>query len=154
MAVFAHELGHLAYGHSAIQLLIGGGNLFISGAILIIKIMCWVISGLCSVLAGIATRNFWIGVVSAIVTSISFVTVWLWTIFCSLFLMWSMRQNEFIADQYAYDLGFGNCLARVLDTELSTSPENGLLKVLFASHPHTDDRIARLQELGASYSRY
>ena len=154
MAVFAHELGHLAYGHSAIQLLIGGGNLFISGAILIIKIMCWVISGLCSVLAGIATRNFWIGVVSAIVTSISFVTVWLWTKFCSLFLMWSMRQNEFIADQYAYDLGFGNCLARVLDTELSTSPENGLLKVLFASHPHTDDRIARLQELGASYSRY
>lgn len=154
MAVFAHELGHLAYGHSAIQLLIGGGNLFISGAFLIIKIMCWVISGLCSVLAGIVTRNFWIGVVSAIVTSISFVTVWLWTKFCSLFLMWSMRQNEFIADQYAYDLGFGNCLARVLDTELSTSPENGLLKVLFASHPHTDDRIARLQELGASYSRY
>ena len=73
MAVFAHELGHLSlWDHSAIQLLIGGGNLFISGAILIIKIMCWVISGLCSVLAGIATRNFWIGVVSAIVTKYIF----------------------------------------------------------------------------------
>ena len=61
-----------------------------------------------------------------------------------------MRQNEFIADQYAYDLGFGNCLARVLDTELSTSPENGLLKSFYLLLiPHTDDRIARLQELGA-----
>lgn len=29
MAVFAHEVGHIAYQHSVIQLLIGGGNLFI-----------------------------------------------------------------------------------------------------------------------------
>lgn len=40
MAVFAHEVGHLAYQHSVIQLLIGGGNLFISGSLLIIKIVC------------------------------------------------------------------------------------------------------------------
>lgn len=31
MAVLAHELGHIAYQHSVIQLLIGGANLFISG---------------------------------------------------------------------------------------------------------------------------
>lgn len=154
MAVFAHEIGHLVYGHSTIQLLIGGGNLFISGCILIIKAMCWIITAICSLIAGIVTNNFWIGAISAVVTSISFGVVWLWTKFCSLFLMWSMRQNEFIADEYAFNLGFGNILAHLLDRELYSAPENGLLKALYASHPHSDDRIAHLQELGVTYSRY
>lgn len=40
MAMFAHKVRYLAYKHSAIQLLIGGGNLFISDFLLIIKIVC------------------------------------------------------------------------------------------------------------------
>ena len=63
-----------------------------------------------------------------------------------------MRQNEFVADEYAYKIGFGNGLARVLD--LCPAPKRGLLKALYATHPHSDDRVARLQNLGASYSRY
>lgn len=27
-------------------------------------------------------------------------------------------------------------------------------EALYATHPHSDDRIARLQEIGAEYSRY
>ena len=46
MAVFAHEVGHIAYQHSAIQLLIGGGNLFISGFLLLVKVICWIITGI------------------------------------------------------------------------------------------------------------
>ena len=41
MAVLAHELGHPAYKHSSIQLLIGGGNIFISGCLLFIKLICY-----------------------------------------------------------------------------------------------------------------
>lgn len=26
---------------------------------------------------------------------------------CMLFLMWSMRQNEYLADKFAYRIGFG-----------------------------------------------
>ena len=68
--------------------------------------------------------------------------------------MWSMRKNEFLADRYAFDLGFGDALARVLDGALRSPPENSLLKALYSSHPHTDDRIAQLQNLGVTYSRY
>ena len=32
-----------------------------------------------------------------------------------LFLMWSMRQNEYLADEFAYKIGFGLELATVLD---------------------------------------
>jgi len=153
MAVFAHEVGHLAYQHSAIQLLIGGGNLFISGFLLIIKVVCWMIMGIFA-LVGISTRSFWGGFFMTLFGSLSTVLIWLWTKFCMLFLMWSMRQNEFVADEYAYKLGYGAILASVLDRHMCSAPSNGLLKALYATHPHSDDRVARLQDLGANYSRY
>lgn len=71
-----------------------------------------------------------------------------------LFLMWSMRQNEYVADEYAFSLGYGEMLAYVLDRHMCSQPENGLLKALYSTHPHSDDRVARLQNLGANYSRY
>lgn len=154
MAIFAHEVGHLAYGHSTIQLLIGGGNLFISGCLMIMKIMCWIVTSFCGLIAGVITRSFWMGVLTTLVTSLSAGMVWLWTKFCMLFLVWSMRQNEYVADEYAYNIGFGKELAAVLDNSLCSSPESGLLKALYATHPCSDDRIANLQKLGVEYSRY
>lgn len=153
MAVFAHELGHLAYRHSSIQLLIGGGNIFISGFLLLIRIACWMITGLFTLFA-IGTRKYGTGILIVIIGGLSTGLMWLWTRFCMLFLMWSMRQNEYVADQYAFDLGYGSTLASVLDRHMCSAPENGLLKALYATHPCSDDRIAYLQELGSDYSRY
>ena len=136
-----------------IQLLIGGGNLFISGFLLIVKFACWIITGIFT-LAGIGTRKFSSGILLTAIGGISSALIWLWTKFCMLFLVWSMRQNEFVADEYANSLGYGVVLARVLDTHMCSAPENGLLKALYSTHPSSDDRIAHLQELGANYSRY
>lgn len=154
MAVFAHEVGHIAYGHSALQLLIGGANVFIAGCLLLIKFVCWMVSGICGIIAGTMSRSVFVGLLATLAASVSTGMIWLWTKISMLFLMWSMRQNEYVADEYAYSLGFGNSLALVLDSALCTKPQNGLLKALYSSHPHTDDRIARLQDLGSSYSRY
>ncbi len=153
MAVFAHELGHLAYHHSSIQLLIGGGNLFISGCLLLIKLICWMITAIFTLFA-IGTRRIGRGLLITAIGSLSSISIWLWTRFCMLFLMWSMRQNEYVADEFAYKLGYGNILASVLDRQMCLAPKNGLLKALYSTHPHSDDRIARLQNLGATYSRY
>lgn len=154
MAVFAHEVGHLAYGHSAIQLLIGGGNVFISGCLLILKAICWIITAFCGLITGIATRSFLAGTFATLAASVAAGLIWLWTKFCMLFLMWSMRQNEYVADAYAFQLGYGTILASILDRHMCSAPNNGLLKALYSTHPHSDDRIAKLQELGANYSRY
>ena len=35
LGILAHEIGHLSYRHTVIQLLIGGGNIFISGCLLL-----------------------------------------------------------------------------------------------------------------------
>lgn len=154
MAIFAHELGHIAYHHSTIQLLIGGGNLFISGCLLILKIICWMITAICGLITGIVTRSFLAGALATLAASISAGMIWLWTKFCLLFLMWSMRQNEYVADEYAYLLGYGDVLSYVLDRHMCSKPENGLLRALYSTHPNSDDRIAHLQRLGATYSRY
>lgn len=150
MAVFAHEVGHLAYKHSTIQLLIGGGNLFISGFLLIIKILCWIVTGIFT-LVGISTRSFWGSFFMTLFGGLFVVLIWLWTKFCMLFLMWSMRQNEFVADEYACKLGYGVILANVLDRHICSIPNNGLLKALYSTHPNNDDRIARIQDFDTNY---
>lgn len=150
MAVFAHEVGHLAYQHSMIQLLIGGGNLFISGFLIVIKAVCWIITGIFA-FVGISTRSFLGGFLMTLFGSLSAVLIWFWTKFCMIFLMWSMRQNEFVADEYAYKLGYGTILSSVLDRHMCSAPGNGLLKALYSTHPHSDDRVAHLQELAADY---
>lgn len=53
-----------------------------------------------------------------------------------------------------YKIEFGNGLARVLDLHICSALKRGLLKALYATHPHSDDRVARFQNLGASYSEY
>ncbi len=153
MAILAHEMGHLAYRHSVVQLLIGGGNVFITGFLLTIKAVSWMITGIFT-LIGISSGRLGRGILLTLVGGISTLMVFLWTKFCMLFLMWSSRRNEFTADEYAYNLGYGTMLASVLDRAIAERPTQGLLKALYASHPSNDDRVAHLQELGANYSRY
>jgi heat shock protein HtpX len=153
MAVLAHELGHIAYQHSVIQLLIGGSNLFVSGFLVIIKCVCWVVTGILTII-GLSTRSILGTIFMTLFGSLSTFLIWLWTKFCMLFLMLSMRQNEFVADEYAYSIGYGDMLAYVLDRNMCSQPKNGLLKALYSTHPNNDDRVARLQKCGSNYSRF
>ena len=153
LGIFAHEIGHLSYGHTVIQLLIGGGNIFISGCLLIVKISCWIFTAIMGLFA-IGSRSGIMGILTALFAGISTGLSWLWVKFCMLFLMWSMRQNEYLADEFAYKIGFGLELATVLDQHISDVPHDGFLSALYATHPCNDDRVAALQNLGVPYSRY
>lgn len=153
LGVLAHEIGHLAYGHTVIQLLIGGGNVFISGCLLLIKISYWIFSAIMGLFA-IGSRSRIMGLITVLFAGISTTLSWLWVKFCMLFLMWSMRQNEYVADEFAYKTGFGLELATVLDQHISDVPHDGFIRALYATHPCNDDRVAALQNLGVPYSRY
>ena len=153
LGILAHEIGHLSYRHTVIRLLIGGGNIFISGCLLIIKISCWIFSAIMGLFA-IGSRSGIMGILTALFAGISTGLSWLWVKFCMLFLMWSMRQNEYLADEFAYKIGFGLELATVLDQHISDVPHDGFLSALYDTHPCNDDRVAALQNLGVPYSRY
>ena len=153
LGILAREIGHLSYGHTVIQLLIGGGNIFISGCLLLIKISYWIFSAIMGLFA-ICSRSGVMGIITAVFAGISTALSWLWVKFCMLFLMWSMRQNEYLADEFAYKIGFGLELATVLDQHISDVPHDGFLSAIYSTHPCNDDRVAALQNLGVPYSRY
>ncbi|MCD8361496.1 MAG: M48 family metalloprotease [Lachnospiraceae bacterium] len=153
LGILAHEIGHLAYQHTVIQLLIGGGNIFISGCLALIKITCWVFSAIMGLFA-FGFRSRLIAIATALFAGISTALTWLWVKFCMLFLMWSMRQNEYLADEFAYKIGFGLELATALDKHISDVPNDGFFRALYDTHPCNDDRVAALQNLGVPYSRY
>lgn len=138
---------------TVIQLLIGGGNIFISGCLLLIKISYWIFSAIMGLFA-ICSRSGVMGIITAVFAGISTALSWLWVKFCMLFLMWSMRQNEYLADEFAYKIGFGLELATVLDQHISDVPHDGFLSAIYSTHPCNDDRVAALQNLGVPYSRY
>ena len=60
--------------------------------------------------------------------------------------------KTFLANYIIYKvyLGYGNELCILLDS-ISGSHAKGLFANLASSHPDKDDRIAKLQELGATY---
>lgn len=153
LGVLAHEVGHLAYGHNVVQLLIGGGNLFITGFLFLFKLATWIMTAIMGLFA-IGSRDGFMGLFTALFAGISAGLSWLWVKFCRIFLMWSMRQNEYLADEYAYRIGFGVELAQVLDQYLCDVPQNGFFNALYNTHPCNDDRVAALQHLGTQYSRF
>ena len=158
--VLAHELGHLAMQHTLVQLLIGGGNFIMFFLILFAEILRVLFVGAGSVGMGAAffrARGFVSTVLTALGSACFFLLsgiILVWTGFCNLLLRQSGRSNEYEADRFAFDIGFGNELCEVLDMVTLNGAEHGFLRALYDTHPMTGDRVGRLQEMGASYSRY
>lgn len=150
--VVAHEIGHLALNHTIIQVLIGGGNLVMSSIIWSLELMRLILS-VFSVTETLRKDDpwHWLG---AGIAAISAGVIYCWTKICLLILMGSNRANEYAADKYAFEIGYGDDLAEVLDRLTMGTPHSTFLKILSSSHPEPSDRIARLQSMGATYSRY
>ena len=156
MGIFAHETAHLALKHTHIQLLIGGGNMIMAALILIIKFIYMLIAAIALGLAWTETRRN--GCMSGCITALPGLLIAgiirLWTRICMLLLMWSSRENEFEADKYASELGYGYELAKAIDVIGTNAPQDSFLKALYSTHPNAHERIARLQQLGVPYYRY
>ncbi len=150
--VLAHEMGHLALQHTVIQILIGGGNLIFSGMILTLE--CLRILFTVGAAAGSLRRNGAAGWAGVFLAALSAGMIFAWTKLCMWLLMGSSRANEYAADAYALELGYGNDLAEALDRLAMGTPPSTFLKALSDSHPDPGERIGRLQRMGATYSRY
>ena len=155
-ATLGHEFGHLAHKDTDMILLVTVGNLIVNliilGIRLIIAFFYIIFSGMAGFLDGsnhgLASliKEIYYLLITFIVSGL----VWIWTKIGTLLVMKSSRSNEFEADEFSYNLGYGNDLCAVLDV-ICDSKAKGLFASLASTHPHKDDRIAKLQELGATY---
>lgn len=155
-AALAHEFGHLAHKDTDLILVVAVGNLIVTGFILGIRIVIELVhifialigimigggEGLITIAANALYRLLMIAIVAGL--------TWLWTKIGVVLVMKSSRANEFEADAFAYKLGYGNELCALIDS-FDSSNTKGLFANLASSHPDKHARIARLQEMGATY---
>lgn len=159
-ATLAHEFGHLAHKDTDLILVVSIGNFFVTGFIMAIRaaieLFHWFV-GLCATVlaiffyskAGILTQICNIIYRNLLTVFVSGLT-WAWSRIGILLVMKSSRSNEFEADEFSFNCGYGNDLCIMLDT-ISGDGVTGLFANLVSGHPNKDDRIAKLQGLGATY---
>jgi heat shock protein HtpX len=141
-AILAHEFAHLSHKDTDMLLVISVGNLIVTGIFLFIRI----VSGIA---LAIASRRAWVALaVDGLLAGL----MWVWTKIGVLLVLASSRNNEYEADRFAMEIGYGSQLASALDKLTGyEAPKVGLWRALHSSHPETHDRIGKLQELGADY---
>lgn len=154
-ATLGHEFGHLAYKDTDLILVVSVGNLIVSAFIVGIRLFIEVIHilfGICTIFVGgsegtIASlvNSIYHALISAVVIGLT----WVWTQIGVLLVMKSSRANEFEADEFSFDLGYGDGLCILLNS-IGSSHKKGLFANLASSHPDKNDRIAKLQELGVT----
>lgn len=144
-ATLAHEFGHLANKDTDLILIVTVGNMIVAGLFVLYRLMVTVAGIMFSIvsnsLGGLITTFF----IDVILVGM----MWLWTKFGTVLVMHSARGNEFEADKFAYQCGYGNSLIHVLDhfNEFQVVSTKGLWANLVSSHPDSDQRIGKLQEL-------
>jgi len=155
-AVLGHEFGHIAHKDTDLLLIVLVGNTIFTIAMTAIKMFMLAIGLLFSVFFSFldnskSNSGSFITVISNLVTTaIVNGIMWVWTKIGVLLIMKSSRENEYEADEFSFNLGYGNALCEFLQS-LSSNEAKGVFAVLSSTHPDKDSRIGRLQALGATY---
>lgn len=153
-----HEFGHLAHKDTDLILVVTVGNMIVNAIIVGIRLFIDLVHIFMTVFSMFLGGSE--GVIASIVnsfyhlmiTAIVSLLIRLWTMIGTALVMKSSRANEYEADEFSFRLGYGNALCALLDI-IGDSKAEGLFAALASSHPAKDDRIARLQELGATYRK-
>ena len=156
--VLAHEFGHLAHKDTDAILIVSVGNMIISAIFLLIRIISNISFGIAKIFTLFMGENagsifgFLFMCLGKLATDfILAALMWIWTKLGVLLCMYSSRQNEYAADEYAFNCGYGYDLQQVLESFGNGSGSTGLFSALVSSHPDTYKRIARLQQLESGY---
>ena len=150
-AIFSHEFGHLRNKDTDLLLLITVGNFIIMFFFIVFRL----IFRTTGIIASIINRSWGTLIITLFIDTIYVAMFSLWTRLGAVLVLHSSRRSEYEADKFAFDTGYGYYLAEALDKLSLYSGERskGIFDTLMSSHPRTDDRIAKLQELGVEYRR-
>lgn len=151
-ATLGHEFGHLSHKDTDRILVVSIGNTVITAICILFQIGA-IIADIVMQIVAVITGNEE-GILLSIMSSISrFLTIVIigafmkvWTALGVALCMKTSRGNEYLADEFSVNLGYADGLIALLSSIRGEKPK-GLFANLASSHPHSDDRIARIQSL-------
>ena len=149
--VLAHEFGHIANGDSDLTLGINVSNTILVIFTALVGFVVTTMSSLFSMLfESVDAKATCAAIAGVIVLALSLV-YYLWVKCGMLLVNASSRNNEYAADAFAVDCGFGAGLYSALSQLDPSKTRSGFFSLLASSHP---DIVARLEKirlrLGAS----
>ncbi|MDE6021613.1 MAG: M48 family metalloprotease [Ruminococcus sp.] len=145
--VLLHEIGHIAHGDTQAILLNLIGNGLFSVGVIFIKLLLLLLNLLLPPLF-----NDRKGVIVFITSFIRFILnalLFAVTLTSNIVLAVNSRGNEYRADRFAFEIGYGEDLinALYLLQKMSLGKKMKLVQRMQASHPHIAKRIGRLEYL-------
>lgn len=156
--VLGHEFGHLAHKDTDAILVVAVGNLIVSVIFVIIRAFANIFMGIGQFITAIMSRGIggaiatlFIALGRVIADFILALLMRAWTQIGVWLCMYSSRKNEYEADEYAFNCGYGEELCQVLESFGSAKGATGLFAALVSSHPQNYDRINKLRSLGSKY---
>lgn len=143
--VLSHEFGHIASGDSDLKLGISVSN----SILLIFTVIINVIIAFFSLVVGIASDKVGTKIASRVIGSIGIFLVTLiygiWTKLGMLLVNATSRKDEYAADAFAVDCGYGVNLYNALDALDGVKTKSDFFSLLASTHPDTVDRLAAIK---------
>lgn len=139
--ILAHEFGHLTHGDTILPLVFIVGNVMFLVFMLVVKLVQWVVAVVTASHDILFVGRFINILATALITLCMFIIQ-------ALFLV-NQRQNEYFADKFAYEIGYGEDLKDALYdlSEVDFSGKESMLDRIKSSHPNIRNRINRLEEM-------
>lgn len=149
--ILGHEFGHLAHKDTDTILVMTIGNLIVSIIFALWRFFFNIIARITNIIMGIVSHS-WGALIAGAITRIfiDFLLVadmTLWTKLGVIICMASSRANEYFADKYSFELGYGYDLCNALRRLDGSSHSKGLWAALSSSHPATIERLNKLNQL-------
>lgn len=146
-ALLGHEIGHICNHDTDWIVMITMGNFFVTLFFFIlqfvIKTINWIIK--------IIKPSRLLKTLNIIVTSFVAAIMGMWTNVGKIFVNWSLRENEFKADEFVYNMGLGETLCELI--EYLPLTKDTTWKGILSPIQNPTARIAYLQELGCQYKQ-
>lgn len=149
--IILHEVAHIYYGNTKVEILNKVGNGFLSVYVIFVNIFFTVLDLLFRDLDDSDTKHLG-GILRALFVLIRMsinLTVFIILFIGNVILSGNSRKNEFIADKFAFEVGYGEQLKNALYIiqKLSLNENMRLVEKIQEYHPRISSRIAKLEKL-------
>lgn len=147
--ILAHEFGHMAHNDTRALIINLVGNGFFSLILFALRICMNIIQLILTIIQGKNVVFFVFSIIAWIIRILVELFTFVFIILGNILLSINSRINEYNADRYAFEIGYGEQLiaSLYLLKQVSLPPNMTLMERVTASHPNIDNRIKRLEQM-------